>query len=86
MAHGLRRSARINAGHNPNPHNLPRSTLSESTTVNNVDQNVLAAVAQSNLMIMQLLSKHYICFEVNCWDSNIQAGKCVTGQFVTAML
>ena len=57
-AHGLRRSARINAGRNPNPHNLPRSALNESTTVHNVDQNVLAAIAQSNLMIMQLLSKH----------------------------
>ena len=39
-AHGLRRSARINAGRNPNPHNLPRSALNESTTVHNVDQNV----------------------------------------------
>ena len=59
---GLRRSSRVTAGRNPNPYNYPRSAVQEVSVnpPNSVlaDANILAQVAQSNLMIMQLLSKH----------------------------
>ena len=58
---GLRRSTRVTAGRNPNPYNFPRSAVQE-VSVNPpspvlADANILAQVAQSNLLIMQMLNR-----------------------------
>ena len=54
------RSTRVTAGRNPNPYNLPTSAVQE-VSINPpnpvlADPNILAQVAQSNLLIMQMLN------------------------------
>ena len=57
---GLRRTARKNAGHHSNPHNLPKSVLQQeaqaSNSIASVDPQVLAQLAQTQLLLAQMLS------------------------------
>ena len=59
----LRRSARQNAGQHSNPNRLPRATnVQESRSMtlvaeNQVDPAVLATIAETQLMLVRLLTK-----------------------------
>lgn len=53
----VRRSTRVGAGQHSNPHHLPRPAMKESVEAAVVDSQVLNCVAQSNLLLMQLLAK-----------------------------
>ena len=54
----VRRSTRVGAGQHSNPHHLPRPAMGESVEAAVVDSQVLKCVAQSNLLLMQLLAKN----------------------------
>jgi len=54
----VRRSTRVGAGQHSNPHHLPRPVMGESVEAAVVDSQVLNCVAQSNLLLMQLLAKN----------------------------
>ena len=54
----LRRSGRSNAGTHSNPHNLPRSAIAQEMTHSSVDPKILQSIVQSNLLILQMLSKN----------------------------
>ena len=54
----VRRSTRVGAGQHSNPHHLPRPAMGESVEAAVVDPQVLNCVAQSNLLLMQLLAKN----------------------------
>ena len=54
----VRRSTRAGAGQHSNPHHLPRPVMREGVTAAVVDTQILNTVAQSNLLIMQLLAKN----------------------------
>ena len=54
----VRRSTRVGAGQHSNPHHLPRPGMGENVEAAVVDPQVLNCVAQSNLLLMQLLAKN----------------------------
>ncbi|KAK2552973.1 hypothetical protein P5673_025684 [Acropora cervicornis] len=54
----VRLSTRVGAGQHSNPHHLPRPAMGESVEAAVVDSQVLNCVAQSNLLLMQLLAKN----------------------------
>ena len=53
---GLRRSTRAGAGQHSNPHHLPRPAVRENKAEIVLDHAILNSVAQSNLLIMQILT------------------------------
>lgn len=53
----LRRTSRANAGHHSNPYHLPASVIGEGQASVIADPQTLAAVAQSNLLVMQILAR-----------------------------
>ena len=54
----VRRSTRVGAGQHSNPHRLPRPAMRESVEAAVIDLQILNCVAQSNLLLMQLLAKN----------------------------
>lgn len=57
--HKVRRSTRQGAGQHSNLYNLPRSALEESTVATvSPDDQILNSIAQSNLLILQLMAKN----------------------------
>ena len=54
----LRRSTRAGAGQHFNPQHLPRHVIREGNAVTVIDPQMLNSVAQSSLLIMQLLAKN----------------------------
>ena len=52
-----RQTAHANAGHHSNLHHLPRPVVGESQACVMVDSQTLAAVAQSNLLVLQMLAR-----------------------------
>ena len=54
----VRRSTRAGAGQHSNPHHLPRPVMREGMAATMIDTQILNTVAQSNLLIMQLLAKN----------------------------
>lgn len=54
----VRRSTRMGAGQHSNPHHLPRPAMRESVEAAVIDPQILNCVAQSNLLLMQLLAKN----------------------------
>ena len=54
----VRRSTRVGAGQHSNPHHLPRPAMRESVEAAVIDLQILKCVAQSNLLLMQLLAKN----------------------------
>ena len=54
----VRRSTRAGAGQHSNPHHLPRPVMREGMAATVTDSQILSSVAQSNLLIMQLLAKN----------------------------
>ena len=54
----VRRSTRVGAGQHSNPHHLPRPAMTESVEAAVIDPQILNCVAQSNLLLMQLLAKN----------------------------
>ncbi|XP_070550773.1 uncharacterized protein [Ptychodera flava] len=54
---GLRRTSRENAGCHSNPFHLPKSAVKESTVAFQIDSQVLTNIAQSNLLIMHMISQ-----------------------------
>ena len=54
----VRHSTQVGAGQHSNPHHLPRPAMRESVAVTVTDPQILNCVAQSNLVIMQLLAKN----------------------------
>ena len=54
----VRRSTRAGAGQHSNPHHLPRPVMREGMAATVTDSQILNSVAQSNLLIMQLLAKN----------------------------
>ena len=54
----VRHSTRVGAGQHSNPHHLPRPAIREGVAVTVTYPQILNCVAQSNLLIMQLLAKN----------------------------
>lgn len=54
----VRRYTRAGAGQHSNPHHLSRPVMREGMTSIVMDPQILSSVAQSNLLIMQLLAKN----------------------------
>ena len=54
----LRRSVRSGAGTHSNPYNLPRSAIAQDMTHSSVDSQILQSIVQSNLLILQMLSRN----------------------------
>ena len=54
----VRWSTRVNAGKRSNPHHLPGSVVQQHTATRKVDWNLLNSVVQTNLLVMQLLTKN----------------------------
>ena len=54
----VRRSTRMGAGQHSNPHHLPKPAMRESVDAAVIDPQILNCVAQSNLLLMQLLGKN----------------------------
>ena len=54
----VRRSTLVGAGQHSNPHHLPRPAMRESVEAAVIDLQILNCVAQSNLLLMQLLAKN----------------------------
>ena len=54
----VRRSTRAGAGQHSTPHHLPRPVMREGMAATAIDPQILNSVAQSNLLIMQLLAKN----------------------------
>ena len=54
----VRHSTRVGAGQHSNPHHLPRPAMRESVAVTVTYPQILNCVAQSNLLMMQLLAKN----------------------------
>ena len=54
----VRRSTRAGAGQHSNPHHLLRPVMREGMAAAVIDPQILNSVAQSNLLIMQLLAKN----------------------------
>ena len=50
------RSTRVGAGQHANPHYLPRTAMRENVEAAVIDPQILTCVAQSNLLLMQLLA------------------------------
>jgi transposase InsO family protein len=59
VSDSVRRSKRSTAGHHTNPHQLPRSVVHQELSVNTetrVDPEVLANIAQTQLLLVQMLA------------------------------
>jgi hypothetical protein len=59
VSDSFRRSKRSTAGHHTNPHQLPRSVVHQELFVNTetrVDPEVLANIAQTQLLLVQMLA------------------------------
>ena len=54
----VRRSTQAGAGQHSNPHHLPRPVMREGMGATAIDPQILNSVAQSNLLITELLAKN----------------------------
>lgn len=54
----VRRSTRQGAGQHSNVHNLPRSAVLQNMTTVSLDPQILNSIAQSNLLILQMMVKN----------------------------
>ena len=54
----MRRSTRRGAGQHSNPYHLPRPVTGEDMAAAVIDPQILNSIAQSNLLIVQMLAKN----------------------------
>ena len=58
ISESLRRTKRRNVGCHSNPYHLPKAVVSETSVVSQTDHAILFNIAQSNLIIMQMLNQN----------------------------